>query len=61
MYRVRYSDEHDFHVVRMWVEDNCRHEHYAGHDWHGWVFNQKNRIYEFHNEQDAVLFALRWS
>ena len=62
MIKVRYSEDHDYHLVREWTQNNCRGKYYSGTDWEvtTWQVGSKNRIYQFENEQDAILFALRW-
>jgi hypothetical protein len=40
--------------IRDWLEDNCQQPYYVIPSW------KANGI-EFEDEQDAVLFALRWS
>lgn len=57
---VRYPDFHDWHRVYSWCEDNCQGGYYGGSDWGNWAVGEKNRMFQFELESDAVLFALRW-
>jgi hypothetical protein len=67
--KVRYPDHHNYDLVREWVEAHCEHgTYYPGQswaDWDGtvgnWVVGGKNRMYQFRNEKDAIMFALRWA
>lgn len=38
-----------------WCRDNC------SDDYRGAMFNRAETVWHFRSEQDAVLFALRWS
>lgn len=61
--KVKYSDDHDYHLVRQWVQDNCRDKYYSGVDWDvtTWQVGGMNRMYQFENERDAAWFTLRWA
>jgi len=61
MITVRYNDDLDFHRVYSWCEENCHGDWYSGMDWNNWVPGEHNRIVQFVDRDDAVLFALRWS
>lgn len=61
LFKVRYPDHHDYASVRDWVRDHCQGKRYSGIDWDNWIQFEGNRMYQFESEQDAVLFALRWS
>jgi hypothetical protein len=62
--KVRYPDHHNYGLVLAWVEAHCEPGTYRpGTDWAdgGWVVGERNRMYQFQNEKDAVMFALRWA
>jgi hypothetical protein len=59
-FKVRYSDDKDYHTLFHWCNENCEGNHYGGHDWTSWKTGEANRMIEFDKESDAVLFALRW-
>lgn len=59
--RIRYPDDHHFHTVYAWCQEYCQGKFYPGQNWDTWIVGGPNRQMEFELEQDAVLFALRWS
>jgi hypothetical protein len=59
--KVKYPDHVTFPHIREWCDDNCRGKWYTGHDWGSWESGGLNRCIEFTDEQDAMLFALRWT
>jgi len=59
--KVRYPDEVDFYVIYPWLEENCQCKWYTGCDWDEWVPGAMNRMVEFENEKDAILFKLKWA
>ena len=61
MITVRYNDDLDFHEIYYWCEANCLGLWYTGMDWKNWVLGEHNRMVQFVDKNDAVLFALRWS
>lgn len=46
-------DEQD--MIDDWLKENCHHRYYHSPSWSG------QRFIEFECDQDAMLFALRWS
>ena len=60
-YTVRYIDERNFHEVYSWCVNNCQDSFYPGSDWDNWAIGESNRMVQFENEADAILFTLRWS
>jgi hypothetical protein len=59
--KVRYPDSVEYHEVHNWCVANCKYMWYNGHDWSNWTAGEQNRCIEFDNQQDAMLFALRWT
>lgn len=55
---VRISKEYGMDVygydVRKWMKENCQHNYYMLPAWCGVG-------YQFEDDEDAALFALRWS
>ena len=41
--------------VDQWLRENCRGGYYHNPPW------RREKFIEFDNEQDAVMFALRWA
>lgn len=58
--KIRYSDEYGFAEIYDWCKNNCKNNFYSGYDWENWISGQLNRIIEFTNEKDAVLFSLKF-
>ncbi len=59
--KVRYPDKHNRVLVHAWLKENAKGEWYNGKDWDNWEVGEENRMVQFAQESDAVLFALRWS
>lgn len=57
---IRYSDEYKFTEIYNWCKQNCKNEFYTGSDWINWVSGKLNRIVQFTDEKDAVLFSLKF-
>lgn len=66
LHRVKYAETLDHvqafyqrsyldHLVDTWLEDNCQHPYYHSP---GYL---KEKFIEFECDQDALMFALRWS
>jgi len=53
LHRVHYR-LHDALHMRAWLEANCQGPWYTAPGWAG-------NFVEFEDDEDAVLFALRWS
>lgn len=53
LHRVHYR-RHDALHMRTWLEANCQAQWYTAPGWAG-------DFVEFEDDEDAVLFALRWS
>lgn len=51
MYQISYKD----HLVDAWLKANCRHPYYHSP---GYL---REKFIEFECDEEAVLFALRWS
>ena len=62
MTKVPYPDHHHFSDIYYWCENNCKGQYHHGHNWDylTWQHGAKNRMVEFENEQDAIIFSLRW-
>ena len=43
------------HQVDAWLKENCRHAYYHSPGY------MREKFIEFEDDEDAVLFALRWS
>lgn len=57
LHRVHYNyAAHDEHKIRAWIQNNC---HAASYESPGWWHPQ--HFYEFEDDEDATMFALRWS
>ena len=50
-YQRSYKD----HLVTEWLKNNCRHPYYTSP---GYL---KEKFIEFEDDQEAMLFALRWA
>jgi hypothetical protein len=63
LYKIKFLDNHNFNSVRQWVDDNCKGKSYYSTDWENFKVGTeaRNSMYEFELEQDAIVFALRWS
>ena len=66
LHRVKYADTADRvqavyqysykdHLVNEWLEANCRHPYYRSP---GYLYE---KFIEFECDEEAVMFALRWS
>ena len=66
LHRVKYADTVDQvqagyqrsykdHLVNEWLKENCRHPYYRSP---GYLFE---KFIEFECDEEAVMFALRWS
>lgn len=53
LHRIKYRG--DLTEVIHWCKKNCQHRFYYNP---GWMLDQ---FVEFEDDQDAVLFALRWA
>lgn len=51
MYQYSYKDR----LVDSWLKENCRHAYYHSSGW------MKEKFIEFEDDQEAMLFALRWA
>lgn len=60
MITVRYDDNLNFTLIHIWCAENCQGNFYSGRDWYNWTPNKENRIIQFENEKDAILFSLTW-
>lgn len=58
---VRVAEDVNWHKMYKWCEENCQGKFYSGTDWYMGQIGKKNYIVQFEQQQDAVLFALRWS
>ena len=50
-YQISYKD----YLVNAWLEENCQHGYYHSPGW------MTEKFIEFECDEDAVLFALKWS
>lgn len=51
VYQYSYKD----HLVNAWLKENCRHPYYHSP---GYI---QEKFIEFEDDEEATLFALRWS
>jgi hypothetical protein len=60
---VPVREELDYYEFWRWCNVNCQGRFYTGTDWDFsvWRPGQQNRIVQFEQEEDAILFTLRWS
>ena len=57
LHRVDYSKSEDpkhFFIIHNWCESNCKAQFYHGPHWSG-------DFIEFEDDEDAIMFALRWA
>jgi hypothetical protein len=54
LHRVNYNPKYNWGEVQYWCKENCRAPSYMGGSWSG-------NFAEFEDDQDAVLFALKWA
>lgn len=60
-YNIRYADTVDSGDVFYWCQHNCRGAWFPSRDWNNWQPSYLNRMMQFTDERDAILFSLRWS
>jgi hypothetical protein len=53
LHRVNYNPKYNRGEVQYWCKENCRAPSYMGGSWAG-------TFVEFEDDQDAVMFALRF-
>lgn len=53
LHRVNYNPKYNQGEVQYWCKENCRAPSYMGGSWAG-------TFVEFEDDQDAVMFALRF-
>ncbi len=53
LHRVHYNPKYNRGEVQYWCKENCRAPSYMGGSWAG-------TFVEFEDDQDAVMFALRF-
>lgn len=51
MHQYSYKD----HLVNEWLKENCKHRYYHNGGY------EREKFIEFECDEDAMLFALRWS
>lgn len=54
LHRVTYADKHNWGEVHYWCKANCRAPFYCSLAWAG-------KFVEFEDDEDATLFALKFS
>jgi hypothetical protein len=54
LHRVPYDQRHTFFEIYHWCEEYCVAQYYTSPGWSG-------SFVEFEDDEDAVLFALRWA
>jgi len=59
LHTVRYPANDVPYTVYNWLEDNCQGKFYTGYDWNN-TRTLGERIIQFENENDAIMFSLRW-
>ena len=52
--RAQYQRSYKDHLVDEWLKANCRHPYYHSPGW------MQEKFIQFEDDQEAVLFALRW-
>jgi hypothetical protein len=52
---AEYQRSYKDHLVDAWLKENCRHSYYHSP---GYL---REKFIEFECDEDAVMFALRWS
>jgi len=55
LHKVEYHISHEDYQVNMWLRENCKSYYYHSPGW------MKEKFIQFEDDNDAVLFALRWS
>jgi hypothetical protein len=51
---AQYQNSYKDYLIRKWCEDNCKGRFYLHPGW------TTEKFVQFEDEQDAVLFALKW-
>ena len=59
--KIRYSDKLNFNEILLWCRNNCQDKFYFSKDWDGFIYGIGFPAIQFADEQDALLFALRWA
>lgn len=54
LHRVNYNPKYNWGEVHYWCKENCRAPAYVGPGWSG-------TFVEFEDDEDAVVFSLRFS
>jgi hypothetical protein len=52
LHQITYSPNVDYHSADKWCKENCKGKFY---------FSLLRKTVQFEDDQDAMLFALRWS
>ena len=52
---AQYQRSYQDHLVDEWLRENCRHPYYHSPGW------MREKFIQFECDQEAMLFALRWS
>ena len=52
--QARYQRSYKDHLVDEWLKENCEHGYYHSPGYY------KEKFIEFEDDQEALLFALRW-
>lgn len=55
LHRVKIRDFAYYYTINSWCKDNCRAPYYMAPSW------AVDCAVEFEDDEDATLFALRWS
>ena len=55
LHKVCYDSKHNEQHIQAWVQNNCRAAFYGSPGWY------PHHFYEFEDDEDATMFALRWS
>lgn len=55
LHKVPYNPAHNEQHIRAWIQNNCRAASYGSPSWH------RRPFYEFEDDEDATMFALRWA
>ena len=54
LHKVNYSPKYNWGEAHRWCQENCRAPFYLGPSWSG-------HFIEFEDDEDAVMFALRFA